>query len=317
MIVWGGALAAVTNTGGLYDPKTRTWTATSLANAPSARVDATAVWTGTKMIVWGGRASDVLDTGGIFDPATNTWSAMSASGAPSPRYQHTAVWTGTKMVVWGGYDGSSPLGDGGAYDPATDTWGPVPAGPVARRLHTAVWTGTKMLVYGGLGYDDLNAVDTPLGDGSLFDPLNGTWSVIDVAGAPSVRYQHAAVWTGTEMIVWGGTGGGNPLSDGAKYSLAQDSWTLMNGPFPEGRVLPVAAWIDAAKRMIMWGGAGKSGPLGSGGSYDPASNAWTELPTAPAARRYHTGVSTDKTFIVWGGDAGGLTSTGAVFDPSF
>ena len=31
-----------------------TWTATSLTNAPSARYDHTAVWTGSEMIVWGG-----------------------------------------------------------------------------------------------------------------------------------------------------------------------------------------------------------------------------------------------------------------------
>src|SRR5436853_1727440 len=31
-----------------------TWTATSTTNAPAARVDQTAVWTGSEMIVWGG-----------------------------------------------------------------------------------------------------------------------------------------------------------------------------------------------------------------------------------------------------------------------
>ena len=31
-----------------------TWTATSTTNAPAARFDHTAVWTGSEMIVWGG-----------------------------------------------------------------------------------------------------------------------------------------------------------------------------------------------------------------------------------------------------------------------
>ncbi|MEP7119738.1 MAG: hypothetical protein ABJE95_02465, partial [Byssovorax sp.] len=45
MIVWGGRTAAGSaSTGGVYNPATNTWTATSLANAPSARVDATAIW---------------------------------------------------------------------------------------------------------------------------------------------------------------------------------------------------------------------------------------------------------------------------------
>ena len=29
------------------------------------------------------------------------------------------------------------------------------------------------------------------------------------SGAPVARYKHTAVWTGSEMIVWGGFGGSN------------------------------------------------------------------------------------------------------------
>ena len=38
-----------------------TWTPTALTNAPTARADHTAVWTGSEMIVWGG-----LTTGSAF-----------------------------------------------------------------------------------------------------------------------------------------------------------------------------------------------------------------------------------------------------------
>jgi hypothetical protein len=34
--------------------------------------------------------------------------------------------------------------------------------------------------------------------------MDNTWSATSLTGAPSVRNQHTAVWTGTEMIVWGG-----------------------------------------------------------------------------------------------------------------
>ena len=55
MIVWGGARSGTWfNTGGRYDPGTNTWTATSMTNAPTARIDHTAIWTGSEMIVWGG-----------------------------------------------------------------------------------------------------------------------------------------------------------------------------------------------------------------------------------------------------------------------
>ena len=55
MIVWGGAGASgYLNTGGRYNASTDIWTATSTANAPSARTVYSPVWTGSEMIVWGG-----------------------------------------------------------------------------------------------------------------------------------------------------------------------------------------------------------------------------------------------------------------------
>src|SRR5205085_1738599 len=79
------------------------WTATSLTNAPAARIWHTAVWTGSQMIVWGGfNGSSVFNTGGRYNPGTNSWTATSTTNAPAGRERHTAVWTGTEMIVWGG-----------------------------------------------------------------------------------------------------------------------------------------------------------------------------------------------------------------------
>ena len=87
MIVWGG-LFPLTNTGGVYDPATDTWTPMSLANAPWPRYWHTAVWTGSKMLVWGGRIANTYEAydGGAYDPATDTWTPT--SDGPG-RYHHT------------------------------------------------------------------------------------------------------------------------------------------------------------------------------------------------------------------------------------
>jgi len=116
MVVWGGADANNgLSTGGLYDPATDTWTATSTANAPTARHSSTAVWTGSKMIVWGGYGDDgYSDTGGIYDPEADTWTEMSTANAPTGRFDHAVVWTGSRMIVWGGYHDSG-LNTGGVY----------------------------------------------------------------------------------------------------------------------------------------------------------------------------------------------------------
>ena len=75
MMVWGGEDSfGLTNTGGVYDPVTDTWTDTSLIFAPSPRHAHTAVWTGTEMIVWGGvdrrydAEYDPINTGGLYVP---------------------------------------------------------------------------------------------------------------------------------------------------------------------------------------------------------------------------------------------------------
>src|SRR2546428_3432666 len=63
-----------------------TWTATSTTNAPAARRNHTAVWTGTEMIVWGGEnGSSFLNTGGRYNPGTDSWTATSTTTPPAGR----------------------------------------------------------------------------------------------------------------------------------------------------------------------------------------------------------------------------------------
>ena len=53
------------------------------------------------------------------------------------------------------------------------------------------------------------------------DPAGGcadTWNATSTTGAPDGRAFHTAVWTGTEMIVWGGRDTGGQLNTGGKHS---------------------------------------------------------------------------------------------------
>ena len=43
--------------------------------------------------------------------------------------------------------------------------------------------------------------------------------------APDPRQHQTAIWTGTEMIVWGGDNGADALSNGGKYNPSLDNWT--------------------------------------------------------------------------------------------
>jgi Kelch motif len=123
MIVWGGTAAwqgvPFMDTGGVYDPTTDTWLATSLTGAPAPRIAHTAVWTRAGMIVWGGlergQPDRPLSTGAVYKPATDTWSSGGVDGGPAARLTHTAVWTGSRMIVWGGHDTRKGLVSGGIY----------------------------------------------------------------------------------------------------------------------------------------------------------------------------------------------------------
>jgi hypothetical protein len=341
MIVWGGRTASGSAaTGGVYDPAKNTWKSTSLANAPTARVDATAVWDDTEkaMIVWGGRASlgggPALATGALYYPAKNVWKTIAIdANTPAGRWGQSAVWTGSKMLVWGGENSTGQLGDGGTFDPAVGGgWTPIaPAVGSAspRTLHTAVWTGVttnSMLVWGGYGPDPMNA-PTYFADGAVYDIMGAAWGPMNAGMlAPSPRSQATAVWTGLNMLVWGGTDGGTYLGDGSKY--ASGAWfTISNNGPPAPRAGHSAAWMTTSlgARMIVWGGQNSGGYLNSGALLDEVSLGWSPaLPTAPIARAHHSTVingDLGAKMIIWGGDVGAVnsgevTSTGAIFDAS-
>jgi N-acetylneuraminic acid mutarotase len=229
----------------------------SVANAPSVRQYQTTVWTGSELIVWGGGPGP-LNTGAHYSPATDTWvPTRQDATTPAPRMWHTAVWSGSEMIVSGGKGSSGWATDGGRYDPATDSWTPLPAGALPRVFHTAVWTGTQMIVWGG---DDSSGNGLKTGD--RFDPVTSTWSpVLADATAPSPRFDQTAVWTGENMIVWGGAADNVELGDGGLYDPALDSWTAIpaGGGSPSERSDAIGAWTGTD--MIIWGGGKQTGAL--------------------------------------------------------
>jgi N-acetylneuraminic acid mutarotase len=207
MIVWGGLGCGANcnvNTGGRYNPGTDSWTTTSTVNAPTARWDHRAVWTGSEMIVWGGSDSmNYLHTGGRYDPTTDSWMATNISNDVLGRTVHTAVWSGNEMIVWGGVDETfNDTNTGGRYDPSTDSWVATNLNnaPSPRDSQTAVWTDGEMIVWGGVFCCPAIDFDT----GGRYNAGTDSWTVTSTTNAPLARWDHTAVWTGSEMIVWGG-----------------------------------------------------------------------------------------------------------------
>ncbi len=61
-------------------------------------------------------------------------------------------------------------------------------------------------------------------DGKLYNPATNTWgNSLPTLNAPTARFLSSAVWTGTEMIIWGGTNGSTEFGDGKRLSLTGGS----------------------------------------------------------------------------------------------
>jgi hypothetical protein len=200
--------------------------------APGARSLHSAVWTGTEMIVWGGvQGSTVSGDGGRYDPASDTWRSISMVNAPSPRYQHAAAWTGTEMIIWGGVRTenlrSFYLNDGARYNPDFDIWVPIADAPLSadnapsdRWDHSGVWAGDVFIIWGGVWIGARGDPGTGFRrDASTYDPRADIWTPIQAEEIPESRRLHTAVWTGQEMLIWGGAGGSNTVyDDGVRYA---------------------------------------------------------------------------------------------------
>ncbi len=296
-------------------------TSVTYGNSSESNWSDTAVWSGTELIRFGGYYSDsnnnnnatASNDGARYNPVTDTWADI--ANAPTGRWEHTAVWTGTEMIVWGGRDSYnsmySLLNSGARYNPSSNTWTSISTtnAPDPRIKHTAIWTGTEMIVWGG--YNDGGTSDY-FNSGARYNPSTDTWTPLNTINAPDGRIQHAAVWTGTEMVVWGGNKkstnpydyGGTPLNIGARYNPNTDTWTpISTTNAPTARAGHSAVWTG--NKIFITGGYASMymGRVSSGAYYDPSSDIWTAMNDQNSVSG--KGVWTGSELLVWGEGFGG------------
>jgi hypothetical protein len=69
-----------------------------------------------------------------------------------------------------------------------------------------------MIVWGGIGYGYENT-------GGRYNPTTDTWVPTSTINAPEGRANPTAVWTGSEMIIWGGYNArGDAVNTGGRYN---------------------------------------------------------------------------------------------------
>ena len=132
-----------------------------------------------------------------------------------------------------------------------------------------------MIVWGGY------TASSYLNTGGRYNPGTDTWTATSTTNAPDGRYDHTAVWTGSEMIIWGGAGTtAFGTNTGGRYNPSTDSWTATStANAPSARNNHTAVWTGT--EMIVWGGVSGNNYLNTGGRYNPSTNSWTELRPLP------------------------------------
>jgi N-acetylneuraminic acid mutarotase len=155
---------------------------------------------------------------------------------------------------------------------------------------------------------------------STVAPGTGTWrSTAPVAA--TARSGHSAIWTGTQMIVWGGLTASNAnVGDGFRYDPNTDQWIQISGVgAPSARFGHIALWTGT--EMIVWGGrsctTGCDGFYAGvfyrsdGARYNAATDTWLPMSSinAPSRSNPSTAVWTGNEMIVWN------NNTVAKYDP--
>jgi len=327
MIVWGGSSAGTpVNSGASFDPLANGWSPLTTVNAPAGRSRHVAVWTGSRMIVWGGEVASntLLDSGGRYDPATDSWSPTATTGNPPPR-EGAQVWTGSELIVWGGTGTLGPE-SGYRYNPMLDVWTPTSTvdAPLGRTGPEAIWTGSEMIVFNGY----VASFGTVLNDGGRYDPLTDHWTALppvtnlfsDSSGSQSNKF---VLWTGTRMLVWGGTATHTSFTSygrtGSLYDPQANTWTPM-AVYPYVlRGVNTAVWTGS--EMFLWGGEIHDFQqnytlFGDGARYDVATNTWQMIVGSGAIpRAFHRAVWAGNRMLVWGGFLNGVAPPPQSYDP--
>ena len=160
-----------------------------------------------------------------------------------------------------------------------------------------------MIVWGGV-----EAGFVVHGTGARFEPATSAWTPTPALGAPAARAGHVAVWSGTEMVVWGGTDNLTLLASGARYDPVGDSWSAVP-PLPQARAGLAAVTLGGSIYAL----GGESTPGGVRAAVtrlDALDGSWAALPDMPYAAHGLAAVVAGDAILVMGGFTGTSDAVG-------
>ncbi len=222
-----------------------------------------------------------------------------------------------KVVIVSGVDHDQSEVTAVVRDPTSGRWSPAARSRLWWRFgYSAVAVGGEVILWGGCcgpGGRGSRA------SGAVYDIARDEWRPVD-RGPLVNRFHHTAVWTGEEMIVWGGYDGHRLRNDGAAYEPRSGRWRMMAAAPLAARRYHTAVWTGS--EMIVWGGSKpledeRERTLSDGAAYNPKRDTWRRIApgrfrSAPA-RTLGAGLEPDldaawtgKGMVLWNGARGAI-----------
>lgn len=173
-------------------------------------------------------------------------------------------------------------------------WTRLTAPPFATARAVSLWVDSALFYWGG----DSGFGGTVHDDGALYEPARDKWHRLPPPPIDG-RSSAAGVWTGKEVVIWGGGGAQrNSLDDGAAFNPRTCAWRQI-APSPLSPRDPVAA-VWTGRDVIFWGSTSRPGGAAGGATYNPATDRWHEIARAPLSINAGSGIWTGDEMIVFG-----------------
>ena len=136
-------------------------------------------------------------------------------------------------------------------------------------------------------------------------------------GPLAPRQGNIAVWTGHEVVYWGGDRPGR-APEGAAYDPHTDRWRRLSRSPLTNRSGAGAVWTG--REVVIFGGINGAGPQNDGAAYDPATDHWRTIGAGPLSGRVPLAVAwTGAEVLVVGARGPGLfdgLQDAAAYDPA-